>query len=53
MRLACRRARPWFIVTPGLQEIGREIVEIEQAGAKRAGYGDEVIARLAEGSSVG
>ena len=28
--------------------IGREIVEVEQAGAKRAGYGDEVIDRLAE-----
>lgn len=27
--------------------IGREIVEVEQAGAKRAGYGDEVIDRLA------
>jgi predicted nuclease of restriction endonuclease-like (RecB) superfamily len=28
--------------------IGREIVEVEQAGAKRAGYGDELIDRLAE-----
>jgi hypothetical protein len=27
--------------------IGREIVEVEQHGEKRAGYGDEVIERLA------
>jgi len=27
--------------------IGREIVEVEQAGARRAGYGEEVIDRLA------
>lgn len=29
--------------------IGREIVEVEQGGERRAGYGDEVIQRLAEG----
>src|SRR5262249_21601542 len=28
--------------------IGREIVEVEQAGESRAGYGEEVINRLAE-----
>ncbi len=28
--------------------IGREIVEVEQGGERRAGYGDEVIERLAE-----
>lgn len=28
--------------------IGREIVEVEQHGEKRAGYGDEVIERLAQ-----
>jgi predicted nuclease of restriction endonuclease-like (RecB) superfamily len=28
--------------------IGREIVEVEQHGKKRAGYGDELIARLAK-----
>jgi predicted nuclease of restriction endonuclease-like (RecB) superfamily len=28
--------------------IGREILEVEQAGVQRAGYGDEVIDRLAE-----
>lgn len=28
--------------------IGREIVEVEQRGSKRAGYGDEVIERLAK-----
>jgi DUF1016 N-terminal domain len=28
--------------------IGREIVVVEQAGAGRAGYGDEIIERLAE-----
>jgi hypothetical protein len=27
--------------------IGREIVEVEQQGARRAGYGDELIERLA------
>ncbi len=29
-------------------EIGREIVEYEQAGKKRAGYGEELIVKLAE-----
>jgi hypothetical protein len=29
--------------------IGREVVEVEQGGERRAGYGDEVIQRLAEG----
>jgi hypothetical protein len=35
--------------------IGREIVEVEQYGEKRAGYGDEVIERLAQrlAASVG
>ena len=35
--------------------IGREIVEVEQHGEKRAGYGDEVIERLAQrlAASVG
>ncbi|TMQ24972.1 MAG: DUF1016 domain-containing protein [Deltaproteobacteria bacterium] len=28
--------------------IGREIVEVEQAGERRAGYGDEVLQRLSE-----
>ena len=28
--------------------IGREIVEVEQHGRKRAGYGEELINRLAE-----
>jgi len=27
-------------------QVGREIVEVEQAGELRAGYGDELIARL-------
>src|SRR3990172_7395185 len=29
-------------------EIGREIVEYEQAGKRRAGYGEELIVKLAE-----
>ncbi|MBK7074578.1 MAG: hypothetical protein IPH44_20005 [Myxococcales bacterium] len=33
--------------------IGREIVEVEQAGEKRAGYGDELLKRLGDGSPGG
>jgi len=29
-------------------EIGREIVEFEQAGKRRAGYGEELIVKLAK-----
>lgn len=36
------------IITATYWEIGRRIVEFEQAGAVRAGYGDQLIERLAD-----
>jgi predicted nuclease of restriction endonuclease-like (RecB) superfamily len=36
------------VMTATYWEIGRRIVEHEQGGAKRAGYGEELLARLAE-----
>ncbi len=40
------------IMTATYWEIGRRIVQSEQAGEKRAGYGEELIRRLAEDLSV-
>jgi len=36
------------VMTATYWEIGRRVVEHEQGGAKRAGYGEELLARLAE-----
>lgn len=36
------------VMTATYWDVGRRIVEFEQAGAKRAGYGEEVIQRLAD-----
>ncbi len=36
------------VMTATYWELGRRIVEFEQGGEKRAGYGQELVARLAE-----
>jgi hypothetical protein len=36
------------LMTATYWEVGRRIVEFEQGGEKRAGYGEELLARLAD-----
>ena len=48
---AARRASARTVnafMTATYWEVGRRIVEFEQGGAKRAGYGEELLARLAD-----
>lgn len=40
------------IMTATYWEVGRRIVELEQSGEKRAGYGEELLARLAQDLSA-
>jgi hypothetical protein len=40
------------IMTASYWEVGRRIVEFEQGGEKRAGYGEELLARLAQDLSA-
>jgi hypothetical protein len=45
-RASARTVNAWMTAT--YWEIGRRIVEFEQGGEKRAGYGEELLARLAD-----